>query len=301
MHKQNPRRAKSAIGLSFVLGASAILTVLPMSAPTIAVAAGTGATASTALTMAMHHYKKENFTKAASLFLDAYEIDPDPVSLFYAGRSQQRAFLLDDAKKTLNRFLSMAGKAKNKGAALEKAMRRARTHIAEIRQTKVQLNKAVASDRAKVKGAAPKVDEPKVDEPKVDEPKVDEPKVDEPTVAATEPAWRRATGWGLLVLGAASAGYGGWQFIDLVERSDKLDKQLKASLVKGKAAGLDKETYYGSRAELESDQTVAIVMTAVGAVAAGAGAYLLWVKPTTRTLAVTPHANGRGVLVTLRF
>ena len=120
-------------------------------------------------------------------------------------------------------------------------------------------------------------------------------------VTATDASWQRPAGWGLLVLGAASAGYGGWQLTDLKGRSDKLDKELNSKTLNGKAAGLDEKTYNDGRAELESDQTVAIAMTAVGALAAGAGAYLLWTSPATSSVAVMPHASGRGVLVALRF
>ena len=53
----------------------------------------------------------------------------------------------------------------------------------------------------------------------------------EPSAAATatDASWQRPTGWGLLVLGAASAGYGGWRLTDVVKRNDKLEKELNST------------------------------------------------------------------------
>jgi tetratricopeptide (TPR) repeat protein len=234
----------------------AVIVALAVCSTGFAQGSATKEVASGALKLARHHYKKENFEKAASLFLESFEIDPDPVSLFYAGRSQQRAFKWDQAEKNLNRFLELAEARKNKSAMLETAMGKARTHLAEIRQYKA--HEAAAS-------------------------------------------WQAPTAWGLAGLGVAAAAYGGWQLSDIATRSADLDRQAKEEKVGDKLAGLDKQTYKDHRAELELDQTKAIVVIGVGAVAVGAGAYLLWARSATRSVIVTPLVGGRGVLVAMRF
>ena len=240
--------------------------------------------ASGALKLAMHHYKKENFAKAAGMFLEAYAVDPDPLSLFYAGRSQQRAFKLDDAEKNLKRFLDLVATGKYTGGAYAQAERRAKTHLGEIRHTKAQLSKAKESGRTEAKQQAPAVVGPS-----------------EPVTATTAASWQRPTGWGLTGLGAIAVAFGGWQLSDIASRSADLDEQAQGEKSGDKVAGLDKQTYDSKRADLKSDQTTAFVVIGVGAVAAGAGAYLLWANPATRSVIVTPQVGGRGVLVAMRF
>ena len=275
--------------LRSLLSVMAVIVALAVCSTGFAQGSATKEAASGALKLARHHYKKENFEKAASLFLESFEIDPDPVSLFYAGRSQQRAFKWDQAEKNLKRFLELAEARKNKSAMLETAMRKARTHLAEIRQYKA--HEARKSSEAETKRTA----EAKGKQQAV---AVVEPSA---AVTATVASWQRPTGWGLAGLGVAAAAYGGWQLSDIASRSADLDEQAQGEKSGDKVAGLDKQTYKDHRADLESDQTTAIAVVAVGAVAVGAGAYLLWASPATRSVIVTPQVGGRGVLVAMRF
>ncbi len=173
----------------------------------------------------------------------------------------------------------------NRTYPLETAMRKAKLHLAEIRQYKVHEAKkgAEAKRAAEAKQAAPAVVEPSA------------------AVTATAASWQAPTAWGLAGLGVAAAAYGGWQLSDIATRSADLDRQAKEEKVGDKLAGLDKQTYKDHRAELELDQTKAIVVIGVGAVAVGAGAYLLWASSATRSVIVTPLVGGRGVLVAMRF
>ncbi len=267
----------------------AVIVALAVCSTGFAQGSATKEAASGALKLARHHYKKENFDKAASLFLESFEIDPDPVSLFYAGRSQQRAFKWDQAEKNLKRFLELAEARKNKSAMLETAMRKARTHLAEIRQYKAhEARKSSEAEARKISEAEAEQAAPAVVEPSA-------------AVTATAASWQRPTGWGLAGLGVAAAAYGGWQLSDIAARSADLDEQAQGEKSGDKVAGLDKQTYKDHRADLESDQTTAIAVVAVGAVAVGAGAYLLWASPATRSVIVTPQVGGRGVLVAMRF
>jgi tetratricopeptide (TPR) repeat protein len=241
---------------AFVVNAMTIVT---------AHAAEPQAAALSALNVAKHHYKKGNFKKAASLFKEAYEIDPNPLFLYNAGRALQRAFMLDQAEVTLQRFLKLQAEGKYKGPDHAAARKRAAMHLEEIRATKVQI------DSAKEKGKQ----------------------------GSSGPS--KVIGWTLGGLGVAAIAFGAWRLTDVAGDSEVLNDHANEERFDGKPAGLDAATYKEQRDALASEQMEAYAVIAGGVTAAGIGAYLLLSASSADTVTWTPHLNGRGGTFAWRF
>jgi hypothetical protein len=282
-------------------------------------------TAMSALKLAKHHYKKENFKKAAALFVEAFDIEPNPLFLYNAGRALQRGFMLDEAEKAFTRFVEAEKSGKFEGADHEAAKRRATMHLKEIRSTKAQLHRARQRGRedektqtqakqgeagAQAAGAAQEGKAATAQARK----DADKPETTAQTVTTSDPAaatvpaaastesWKTPAAFGLMGVGVGVIGYGIWLLSDLVARKTSLDEATRAgNKIDGKLTGSDAQTYQASMDELQFDQNIAFAAIGVGVVAAGAGGYLLSIAPGVRNVTLAPHISGRGATFSMRF
>jgi len=248
--------------LTFI--AALIVTIVGLGSPASAAASeDTRKAAMGALELAKHHYRKEHFVKASNLFLEAFQIDPNPGFLFNAGRSLQRAFKLDASQKTFEWYLRVEKKD-------QRGRGRAKMHLSEIRTTRLQLA------RARKEGAKPAVAPTASTATKISN-KAATPK------GATL-GWVSTAGGGALTL----AGVGLLAYAEVLAQraTDSISMAAGSSVSELTRAAYEAETQRVSRLRLAGG-----ISLGVGVVGAAIGAWLL-TRPASGSVALVPQPGG---------
>jgi tetratricopeptide (TPR) repeat protein len=250
-----------------------------------------------ALELAKHHYKQENFKKAATLFLEAYEIAPHPAFLFNAGRAQQRAFLLGPAEATFRKYLK-----EEKDDKL--GISRAKMHLTEITAIQKQLEQARSQVPGEAK-AAP-VQSSLTTPPSQDELR-EAPKTAARAAAApaakkqqlgdsllSTPPLRKSSGspvvgWSSTIGGVLLGAAGGYFFVQAEAETKKV---VDAEVAGGKIQGISHKEYVEAKDNVSNYRLYGAVGTGLGAVAIGTGLYLLFSDSDKVAVSWLPGAGG---------
>lgn len=275
------------LGLAW-LTCACLVAALAVPRPTSAADESAQGAAMSALKLARFHYDKGDFDKAAALFLEAYRIDPKPEFIFNAGRAEQRAMRLDDAERHFRQCLAHD----NLEATVD---RRVRIHLQEV----LTVKKALAS--AQARGAAVEAPEPTT-----------------PTSAAAPPPappglppqglrrpapqrWKMPAGVTLSVVGLATAGLGGWMLNSWSGEQDDLDRRVAQVDSANKVVGIAHDAYAKEQRDLNGRLNLGVGLVSAGAVAFGAGMWMLWTAPGATSTALLPTGDGWTALLATRF
>lgn len=145
--KRQSGRAQGRLGLAGLCLALLCAAVTLTGSEASATKTTSANAATSALALANHHYAEGHFKKAAALYHEAFQLNPNAAYLFNAARAEMRAFAHDSASRNFSRYLGLS-KATPKGKA------RARAHIQEIEAYQTRLveqrkrGKALAANAA---------------------------------------------------------------------------------------------------------------------------------------------------------
>jgi len=213
-------------------------------------------------------YRKAEYGKAAGLFHTAFGLDPKPVYLFNAARSEHKGGFLDDALRDYDRCTKVAGadaKVVAKAAELARGIRAERKKKAAAEQA-LRDQKAAALKKA-----------------------------------AEAHAWRTPTGWAGVGVGALLIGVGSWMILSASSERDDLNKKLDNKDKDGLYVDIDYETYDSQMNDLDQRSAIGVTAAVGGLAVAGVGAWLAFSTPDAPAVALTPAWNGRGLRLSLRF
>ncbi len=150
-----PRRARRWLSPLALAGALCFALACAYVAPARATTpadAPTSKAAMGALSLANHHYKSGHFKKAASLYHEAYRLEPRGAFLFNAARAEMRAMDHAAAERDFKRYLNLPETS-------AKGRKRAQTHLDEITAYRADLARKQAAAAKKAAAAArPAVD-----------------------------------------------------------------------------------------------------------------------------------------------
>ena len=264
-----------------------------------------------ALELAKHHYKQGNFKKAATLFIEAYGIHPNPAFLFNAGRAQQRAFALSEAEATYKKYLQVEQKDK-------RGRSRAEMHLSEIAEVRKQLKRAREEGQAKAPATAPTTAPAKTAD-KAQAPTPQAPSkpavtatpaavakpVAQPPVAAVSRApmsagrlmaWVSAVGGALGVVGGAVL------LVQGESTAQSLASKVETQGGKSVNLSMSKAAYQSDYDHVQNMRLGGGVAIGVGVVATAVGTYLLLRRPQGAPSVSWSPTRGGGVLrASLRF
>jgi len=243
--------------------------------------------AMSALKLARFHYDKGNFDRAAALFLEAYRIDPKPEFIFNAGRAKQRAMKLDDAERHFRKCLTH----NNLEATVD---RRVRIHLQEVLAVKKAL--ASAKSQAEADLPAPATAARVATQP---------PAAAQPPVTRVRRAppqrWKMPAGVTLSVLGVASAALGGWLLNNWSGQQDDLDRLVAQVDGGNKVVGIAHDAYAQEQKDLNGRLNLGVGLVSAGAVALGAGMWMLWSAPGAADAVLMPTNGGWTAALLTRF
>lgn len=237
-----------------------------------------------ALGLARFHYKKEEYAKAAALFMQAYSIQQNVFFLFNAARAEQRAMNLDAAEKHFKACLDTAG-------APDKVLSRSRLHLAEIESVRAALAKARAEEERKNAAKLAQAQKAAQTAAAALKQKNEEP-VD---------AWKTPAGWAAVGVGGALLGVGGWLALSYAADQEALNEKTHITNDDGKVIGIDFETYDGEQARLNDRAFWRSTLLVTGAAVAGAGAWMLLTAPEQRSSLRLVPAGGRSLALVWDF
>jgi hypothetical protein len=236
-----------------------------------------------ALELAKHHYKQGHFAKAATLFIEAYGISPNTAFLYNAGRAQQRAVMLDQAEATFRRYLK-------EELEDQVAIGRARVHLIEIAKLRKHI-RGIRKQLSGSSGSGKSAPAPAPDAP-VPAPVAPQPAPVKPAASAVtagddghelgsslttlktqaQPSWRPMAAWAGVIGGGAALVLGG-VFFTMAEMDTRA--VASAEINDGLIESINYKRYQEVEESVAANRLAGGVSAAVGAVALGAGLYLL--------------------------
>lgn len=226
-----------------------------------------GEAAMAQLKIARLFYKERKFKQAAVAFHQAYSLQERVEFLFNAARSEQRAMQLELAEKHFKACLT----AKD---APEAVVRRAKVHIGEIGEMRAALQKARESGKKSLKPIATIAADPP---PKIDKPAPKRAPIE--PVAPPAGTWKSTAGWGTVAAGTVLLGLGGYLAASYSSGQADLDARLNDRDSNNKVKAIDFRTYDSEQQALNGTAALGTSALVVGAVAAGAGAWMLLTAP----------------------
>jgi tetratricopeptide (TPR) repeat protein len=221
------------------------------------------------------------FAKASNFYKEAWKLDSSVLGyLFSSARAAHRGGDLDTAEQDYSDFLERNKNKKSplvektKGYLLE--VRKARELKIKEKLAKTQAEMAAMKARQKAAAAPPAA-------------------VKAPARGGVPTAAWVALGGGALLAIAGGSMYA----IASSQRAD-LDAKLDQKNAKGKITGITQADAKVERESIETGKTVAAAMGGASVLALGVGAWLWWSAPDAH-VAFSPAADGRGLLVSVRF
>lgn len=245
----------------------------------------------TILQDAKAQYDKGQFGEAAAAFKVAFGMTDNPAYLFNHARAAQRGKQLDVAEKAFEAYLKHA-------RADDKGKRRAKVHLAEIREMKAVLARATVAEAAAKKEAARRAELEKKRKAAAAE-AVARKKAEE----AAGLGWKRTTALASWGVGAAGLGVGTWLALSAAsERQDAEDAIASYPTHRDYVSAVD---------DAKRKAVIGYATLGAGAVIAGVGTWL-WLDGAPETtsgkrsaaqarLHVAPQADLRGVVLLGRF
>ena len=273
----------------------AVCGVLVGVAPDLRAAEPGQATAVALVKEGKRRFEQGEFAIAATLFLEAYGVDKRATHLFNAARAHEKAGKAREAIELFRRYVAEADdpvgliEAKALIAALEAEIAKAEP----VRPD--QGPKAILKpmpEPVPTGAARPTPPPPKAVEPKSRSGAA-------PVTVLAKPALlpeRPVAGWVALGSGAACLVASGVVFVLAASTKSDLDARL-ATDGAGRITGISYDDAQARHDRIGTQRLVAGVLGGAGVVAAGAGAWLLWLRKPGAVANLVPTAGGLGVMV----
>jgi tetratricopeptide (TPR) repeat protein len=242
---------------------------------------------------------KRNYDMAVTLYMQAYEVDPDTLGyLFSAGRACHKGGKIAAAEKHYAEFLAKSGKTKS--ALVDKA----RQYLLDVQsQQKAELKRKLAVAEAKVEAikTADKAD--KKAAAGGDAPTAPTKEVANAPAAATTATTTQAPNvlaWSIAGSGVVSGAIAVMLYLDVLDQRSELDALYQQVDAKGKITGISHEEANNKSQDIETTNTTAAILGGIGVAATGLGAYMLLSKPSS-SVAIHPGLDLSSVVLTMRF